>query len=56
MTDLATQSSSATDPAAGSEHVDQPGHHAGMREIDITQLEAAINYWRAQLHSYSDEM
>ena len=59
MTDLATQSSSATPiPAAGSRHVDQPGHNAGMREIDITQSapEAAINYWRAQLPSYGDEM
>ena len=56
MTDLATQSSSSTDPAARSGHVDQPGHNAGMQEIEITQLEAAINYWRAQLPSYGDEM
>jgi hypothetical protein len=56
MTDLATQSSSPTDPAADPGQVDQPGHSASMREIDITQLEAAINYWRAQLPSYGDEM
>ena len=46
MTDFATTPACAN-PAA------QPGPTA---EITITQLEAAINYWRARLPSHGEDM